>query len=113
MTSHNYTESATPDASKRYGSELNDQEFALIAPHVAQKDGSGRKRTVDIREVLNAIFYRSRIGCQWRMLPSDFPPWSHVWYHYRIWRDDNTLERINTISIIFASAIDKQFTHVF
>jgi putative transposase len=64
--------------SPRYGSDLNDQEFALIAPHVAQKDGSGKKRTVDIREVLNAIFYRIRTGCQWRMLPSDFPAWYHV-----------------------------------
>jgi putative transposase len=97
MTSHHYTETATPDATKRYASDLNDREFALIAPHVAQKAGSGKKRTVDIREVLNAIFYRIRTGCQWRMLPSDFPAWYHVWYYYRTWRNDGTLERINTI----------------
>ena len=78
MTSHHYAESATPDPSTRYGSDLNDQEFALIAPHIAQKDGSGKKRTVDIREVLNAIFYRIKTGCQWRMLPTDFPAWYHV-----------------------------------
>jgi len=71
MTSHHYTETATPDATKRYPSDLNDWEFDLIAPHVAQKAGSGKKRTVDIREVLNAIFYRIRTGCQWRMLPTD------------------------------------------
>jgi putative transposase len=47
--------------------------------------------------VLNAIFYRTRTGCQWRMLPSDFPPWYHVWYYYRTWRNDGTLERINTL----------------
>jgi putative transposase len=97
MTSHHYTETATPDATKRYANDLNDREFALIAPHVAQKAGSGKKRTVDIREVLNAIFYRIRTGCQWRMLPSDFPAWYHVWYYYRTWRNDGTLERINTI----------------
>jgi putative transposase len=97
MTSHHYTETATPDATKRYASDLNDREFALIAPHVAQKAGSGKKRTVDIREVLNAIFHRIRTGCQWRMLPSDFPAWYHVWYYYRTWRNDGTLERINTI----------------
>jgi putative transposase len=97
MTSHHYTESAAPDATKRYASDLSDQEFALIAPHVAQKDGSGKKRTVDIREVLNAIFYRTRTGCQWRMLPSDFPAWYHVWYYYRKWRNDGTLERINAV----------------
>lgn len=97
MTSRHYTASATPDATKRYASDLNDQEFERIAPHVAQKAGSGKKRTVDIREILNAIFYRIRSGCQWRMLPSDFPPWNHVWYYYRTWRNDGTLERINTI----------------
>jgi putative transposase len=97
MTSRHYTGSATPDATKRYASDLNDREFALIAPHVAQKSGSGKKRTVDICEVLNAIFYRVRTGCQWRMLPSDFPAWYHVWYYYRKWRNDSTLERINTL----------------
>src|SRR5215470_6635597 len=66
-------------------------------PHVAQKQGSGKKRTVDIREILNAIFYRTRTGCQWRRLPSDFPAWNHVWYYYRTWRDDGTLELVNTL----------------
>ena len=80
MPSRDSSESATPDTTKRYASDLNDQEFELIRPHVAQKKGSGKKRTVDIREVLNAIFYRTRTGCQWRMLPSDFPPWYHVWH---------------------------------
>ncbi len=88
MTSRHYTGSATPDATKRYASDLNDREFALIARYVAQKSGSGKKRTVDIREVLNAIFYRVRTGCQWRMLPSDFPAWYHVWYYYRRWWND-------------------------
>jgi putative transposase len=97
MTSRHYTESATPDATKRYASDLNDGEFALIAPHVAQKSRSGKKRTVNIREVLNAIFYRVRTGCQWRMLPGDFPAWYHVWYYYRTWRDDGTWEHINTL----------------
>jgi putative transposase len=97
MTSHHYTESAIPDVTKRYASDLNDQEFELIAPHIAQKDGSGKKRTVDIREVLNAVFYRTKTGCQWRMLPSDLPAWYYVRYYYRTWRNDGTLERINTI----------------
>lgn len=97
MTSRHYTESATPDPSKRYASDLNDQEFERIAPLVAQKEGSGKPRTVDIREILNAIFYRVRTGCQWRMFPKDFPAWYHVWYYYRVWRNDGTWERINTI----------------
>jgi len=97
MSSRHYIESATPDPTKRYASDLSDQEFALIEPHVAQKDGSGKKRTVDIREVLNAIFYRTRTGCQWRLLPKEFPKWYHVWYYYRIWRNDGTWDHINTL----------------
>jgi putative transposase len=97
MTSRHYTASATPDPSKRYASDLDDQEFERIAPLVAQKEGSGKKRTVDIREVLNALFYRVRTGCQWRMFPKDFPAWYHVWYYYRTWRNDGTWEHINTI----------------
>ena len=80
MATRRYNVPTHQDISTRYASDLNDQEFELIVPHVAQKSGSGKKRTVDIREVLNAIFYRVRTGCQWRMLPSDFPAWYHVWY---------------------------------
>jgi putative transposase len=79
MTNRHYRESAITDSTKRYASDLDDQEFAIIAPYVAQKAGSGKKRTVNIREVLNAIFYRVKTGCQWRMLPTDFPAWNHVW----------------------------------
>ena len=49
MTIHHYTETATPDATKRYPSDLNNREFDLVAPHVAQKAASGKKRIVDIR----------------------------------------------------------------
>ena len=87
MTARHYNVSLPHDVSTRYTSDLTNQEFALIAAHVAQKDGSGKKRTVDIREILNAIFYRTRTGCQWRMLPSDFPARYHIWYYYRKWRN--------------------------
>ena len=97
MATRRYNIPIHQDDSTRYASDLNDQEFALLAPHVKQKSGSGKKRTVDIREILNAIFYRTRTGCQWRMLPSDLPAWYHVWYYYRKWRNDGTLERINTL----------------
>jgi putative transposase len=97
MATRCYNIPVNHEVSTRYASDLNDQEFALLAPHVAQKGGSGKKRTVDIREVLNAIFYRVKTGCQWRMLPSDFPAWYHVWYYYRTWRDDGTWEHINTL----------------
>jgi putative transposase len=97
MAPRRYNILINQDVSKRYASDLDDQELDLIAPHVVQKAGSGKKRTVDIREILNAIFYRVRTGCQWRMLPTDFPPWNHIWYYYRIWRDDGTWQHINTL----------------
>jgi putative transposase len=75
MTSRHSIGSATPDATKRSARDLHARECALIAPHVAQQDGSGKQRTVDSRDVLNAIFSRTRTGCQWRLLPTDFPAW--------------------------------------
>ncbi len=83
-------------AAKRYDSDLTDQEWALIEPELAQKPGRGRRRTVNIREVVNAIFYRVRTGCQWRMLPKEFPDYRHVWYYFNKWSRDGTWERINT-----------------
>ena len=97
MATRRYTDTASSNPDKRYASDLDDQEFERVAPLVAQKAGSGKRRTVDIREVLNAIFYRLRTGCQWRMLPKDFPDWINVWYYYHTWRDDGTLERINAL----------------
>ncbi len=83
-------------AAKRYDSDLTDQEWALIEPELAQKPGRGRRRTVNIREVVNAIFYLVRTGCQWRMLPKEFPDYRHVWYYFNKWSRDGTWERINT-----------------
>ena len=80
MTIHHSTETAPPDATKRSPCDLNDWEFGLVAPHGAQKAGSGKQRIVDIRDVLHAIFSGTRIGCQWRMLPSDAA------YRARAWR---------------------------
>nr|WP_233097868.1 IS5 family transposase [Dictyobacter vulcani] len=56
----------------------------------------GRPRTTDLREVVNAIWYVLRTGCQWRMLPHEFPPWSTVWYYFRIWRKAGVWEQIHT-----------------
>ena len=67
----------------------------MIAPDLVQAPGPGRKRTVNLREIVNAIFYRVRTGCQWRMLPQEFPDWRHVWYYYKKWTADGTWERLN------------------
>lgn len=97
MATRQYYVPSDQTTTKRYASDLSDQEFALIAPYVAQPSGSGKKRTVDIREVLNALFYRVRTGYQWRMLPKEFPSWNHGWYYYRTWRNAGIWDTINTI----------------
>lgn len=84
------------EPSRRYPSDISDAEWELIAPYVARKPGSGRKRTVNIREVVNALFYLTHTGCPWRYLPKDFPIWQHVYYYFVQWTDNDTLVTINT-----------------
>lgn len=57
----------------RYASDLTDGKWELIAPHLPARKRQGRPRTTDLREVLNAILYMARTGCQWEMLPKEFP----------------------------------------
>ena len=98
-----------PQSNKRYASDSTDKEWAIIAPELAQAAGPGRKRTVNLREVVNAIFYRTRTGCQWRMLPKEFPDWRHVWYYYKKWTSDGTWEQLNdALRRLVRWAMDKQ-----
>jgi len=78
-----------------YASDLSDYEWTQIEPWLRQAPGPGRKRTVNLREIMNAIMYLNRTGCQWRMLPHDLPIWQHVAYYFYKWLDDGTIERIN------------------
>jgi putative transposase len=78
---------------KPYPSDLTDEQWALIEPLIPIHT-VGRPREVDMREVLNAIFYQARSGCQWDMLPHDLPPKSTVNDYFRQWRDDGTWQRI-------------------
>jgi putative transposase len=77
-----------------YPSDLTDEQWALIEPHLPVRPG-GRPREVNLREVVNAILYLLRTGCQWRYLPKDFPPKSTVWYYFNQWRHNGTLEAIH------------------
>jgi putative transposase len=79
-----------------YPSDLTDAEWKILQPLIPPAKEGGRPRTTDMREVLNAIFYIDRTGCQWRALPHDLPPWSTVWSYFRVWRNDGTWERIHT-----------------
>lgn len=68
---------------KRYPTDLTDEEWAKIEPLLPGSGRTGRRREVDLREVLNAIRYLARTGCGWRMLPKDFPPWQTVYWWFR------------------------------
>lgn len=89
MTETPVTELA-PQRQRRYGTDLTDAEWQIIAPFLAPKAGPGAPRTVETRAVVDAIFYKLRTGCQWRYLPEDYGPWSTVSYYFYQWRDDGT-----------------------
>lgn len=75
---------------KHYGSDLTDPQWEIIKHFVDYK----RKRDYDIRQVVNAILYLVKTGCQWRYLPGDYPNWSIVRYYYDRWRSRGIFERM-------------------
>ncbi len=76
---------------KTYPSDLSDTEWECLEPHVPPPNKRGRPRAHTTRE----IFYILKSGCPWRLLPRDFPPWETVYWWFRRWRMDGTLERLN------------------
>jgi transposase len=78
----------------KYPSDVTDEQWALIEPLIPVYPG-GRPRKTDVRDVLDAIFYLLRAGCQWRYLPKDFPPKSTVWGYFDRWRHNGTLDDIH------------------
>jgi putative transposase len=81
--------------SKRYPTDLSDDEWRCIRPHLPEHTGQGRPRLHGLRAILNAVFYVLKSGCPWRWLPRDFPPWKTVYDWFRRWRIDGTWERLN------------------
>jgi transposase len=82
---------------KLYPSDLTDEQWAIVEPLIPpakQSPRGGRPREVDMREVLNTIFYLNRSGCQWDMLPHDLLPKSTVYDYFAQWRDDGTWTRM-------------------
>jgi putative transposase len=78
---------------KAYPSDLNDNQWVILEPLIPV-NRIGRPREVDMREVLNAIFYLTRSGCQWDMLPHDLPAKSTVYDHFAQWKADGTWQKI-------------------
>ena len=79
----------------RYDSDLTDEEWALVEPLIRPAKRGGRPRSVNVREVLNALFYVLWTGCQWKALPKDLPPRSTVHDYLDLWSWDGTLDRIH------------------
>jgi putative transposase len=78
----------------RYASDLTDAEWALIARRLPRRRRLGRPREVDLRRILQAIFYILSTGCQWRALPKEFPPYSTVQGYFYAWRDTGRWQKI-------------------
>ena len=80
---------------KGYDTDLTDAEWALLEPLVQRSGKMGRPVKLDLREIVNALFYWERTGCQWRLIPADFPNWTSVRYYFDKWTKDGTWVRIN------------------
>jgi len=79
----------------KYASDLSAAEWALIEPMMPPRKTTGRPRTTGLRDVVDAIFYIATTGCQWRMLPNDFPAVSTVRRYFYTWRNDGLLDEMN------------------
>ena len=80
-----------------YTSDMTDEHWHIIKPLIPlEHDGPGRPIELDMRQVVNAIFYVVRTGCQWKNLPRDYPNYNSVYYHYHKWCEDGTWRQINT-----------------
>jgi transposase len=86
---------STPAGRQRYPSDLSDAQWAVIEPLLPPPSTGGWPETHPRREIVNAILYVLRTGCAWRMLPHDFPPWQTVYWHFKRWREDGTVDQLH------------------
>ncbi len=80
-----------------YPSDLSDREWALLEPLLPGAKPGGRPRSVDLRRILNGVFYLLRTGCAWRYVPREYGPWSTVFHYFRSWRRAGAWERIHHV----------------
>lgn len=78
-----------------YPSDVSDAEWDVIDPLLPPAKPGGRPRSTSLRHLVNAIFYISRGGCAWRMMPKDFPPYQTVYRYFRAWSKDGTWTRVH------------------
>ena len=104
-----WTDSARAEHNRktgRYPSDMTDAQWALIAPLLPPAKAGGRKRTTEMRDVMDAIQYIGASGCQWRMLPTDFPPMTTVQGYFYNWRNMGLFETINTLLTMSARELE-------
>lgn len=89
-----YRSAPRPQPGRTYETDLTEEQWALIAPLLPRPSGSGRRQQISLRRIINAVFYLLRTGCQWRLLPKEYPKWQTVYYHFAKWRRDHTWEDI-------------------
>jgi transposase len=77
-----------------YPSDLSDREWSLVGPLLPGAKPGGRPRSVDLRRILNGVFYLLRTGCAWRYVPREYGPWSTVFHYFRSWRRAGAWERM-------------------
>ena len=82
-------------ATKVYPSDLSDMEWQQLESLIPKPKRGGRPPKWDRRDIINGIFYVLVSGCQWRMLPNEYPSWKTVFHYFREWRNNGTLARIN------------------
>jgi putative transposase len=80
---------------KTYPSDLSDEQWQLLEPMLPPPEQFGRRRTIELRQICNALFYVLRTGCAWRYLPQDYPCWQTVYYYFRRWRDAEWFADLN------------------
>lgn len=90
---------------KPYLTDLTDEQWKLVEPLLPDAKPGGRPRETDLREVLNALFYLDRTGCQWRMIPHEFPPWKTCYNYFRAWIDSGTWDEL-----VFLLRVDVRLT---
>ena len=93
----------------RYPSDMTNAQWAVIEPLVPLPKHGGRPRTTDMREVINAISYIARTGCQWRLLPQPFPPWTTVQRYFYEWTKTGVLAEMNDIMVASVRTVEGRF----
>src|SRR5688500_17257061 len=95
--------------SRKYPTDLSDDEWDHVGPHLSEPKRRGRPRLHGSRAILDAVFYVLKSGCPWRMLPRGSPPWETVYDWFRKWRIDGTFER-STLSYESALGLVREGT---